>query len=266
MMQTANAIKLNVIEQGSGPLTLVFLHYFGGSALEWQVVMDSLSEQHHCIAIDLRGYGDSSPDDGFSAETTFSVDDMAEDVLTIIDQYASGNYILIGHSMSGKVALAIAAGLSAGRQSTGLQSLILVSPSPPVPEPIADDERQKLITGYGKHEAAEQTLKNITFVAVSEAVRRQIIADDLRTTKPAWMAWLKMGSREDISSRMSRVDVPVHIVVGAKDNALPPDVQDRLVLPYLKNATVEIVPGAGHLLPWETPNELAAFITKKIAA
>jgi pimeloyl-ACP methyl ester carboxylesterase len=266
MKQTINGFQFNILEQGNGPLTLIFLHYFGGSALEWQVVMDSLSEDHHCVAVDLRGYGDSAPANGFPAETTFSVDDMAEDVLTVIDRYASRNYVLIGHSMSGKVALAIAAGLPAGHQSAGLQSLILVSPSPPVPEPIADDERQKLLDGYGKRAAAEQTLKNITFVAVSEAVRKQIIADDLRTTKPAWMAWLEIGSREDISSRMARVNVPVHIVVGAKDNALPPDVQDRLVLPYLKNATVEIVPGAGHLLPWETPNELAAFITKKIAA
>lgn len=265
MKQTANAIELNVIEQGNGPLTLIFLHYFGGSALEWQVVMDNLSEHYHCVAVDLRGHGDSTPAEGFPAGTTFSVDDMADDVSLIINRYASGGYVLVGHSMSGKVALALAARLTDDHQLTGLQSLILVSPSPPVPEPIGDDERQKLLVGYGKRAAAEQTLKNITFVAVSEAVRKQIIADDLRTAKPAWMAWLNVGSREDISSRMAKVDVPVHIIVGAKDNALPPDVQDRLVLPYLKSATIEVVPGAGHLLPWETPNELAAFIAKKIA-
>lgn len=265
MKQDINGIQLNSLELGSGPLTLVFLHYFGGSALEWQTVMAKLSEEYHCIAVDLRGYGDSVPAEGFPPGTTFTVDDMADDVYKIIERYVSGNYVLVGHSMSGKVALALAARLPNPNRSINLQSLVLVSPSPPVPEPITDDERQKMLAGYGQRAAAEQLLKNITEVKVAEAVREQIIADDLRTSKPAWDAWLQMGSLEDISARMKYVSVPVYILVGSKDRALPPDVQNKMVLPYLKNATIEIISGAGHLLPWETPNELAAFIAKKIA-
>jgi pimeloyl-ACP methyl ester carboxylesterase len=260
MRHSINGLPINVLESGSGPLTLVFLHYFGGSALEWGAVTNILSNQYHCLAIDLRGYGDSIPTDSFPSKTGFSVADMADDVACVIERFIPGDYILVGHSMSGKVALTLAA-----RQPANMQSLVLVSPSPPVPEPIADDERHKLITGYGNRASAEQTLKNITAVHVPSSVCDQIIADDLRTAKPAWMAWLKEGSLEDISSRMPFVDVPVHILVGSEDRALPPDVQSRMVLPYLKNVTVEIAEGAGHLLPWEIPNELAAFILKKIS-
>ncbi|GAB3501670.1 alpha/beta hydrolase [Spirosoma knui] len=261
MTTPINGIPLNVLESGSGPVTLVFLHYFGGSALEWQHVTADLSRYYRCLAVDLRGFGDSQPEGGFPAHTTFSVDDMADDVTAIISQFNVTRYVLVGHSMSGKVALALAA-----RQPSGLQSLILVSPSPPVPEPIPDDERQKLIATYGQRPGAEETLKNITEAQVSKAVREQIIADDLRTAKPAWMAWLTAGSLEDISERMAGIDVPVHIIVGSEDRALPPDVQHELVLPYLKTATVTVVPKAGHLLPWETPDKLVAFITKKISA
>lgn len=260
MKHSINGLPINVLESGSGPLSLVFLHYFGGSALEWQQVTSLLSDQYHCLAIDLRGYGDSIPAGGFSSEVSFSVDDMASDVLGVVKQFVTGDYVLVGHSMSGKVALAIAAA-----QPAHLRSLLLVSPSPPVPEPIADDERKKLVEGYGKRDSAEQTLKNITAVQVPSSVCEQIIADDLRTAEPAWMAWLKEGSLEDISTRMSSVKVPAHILVGSEDRALPPDVQDRLVLPYLKNATIEVTDGAGHLLPWEIPGELASFILKKIS-
>jgi pimeloyl-ACP methyl ester carboxylesterase len=45
---------------------------------------------------------------------------------------------------------------------------------------------------------------------------------------------------------------------------LSPDVQPQLTTPYLKNVTVEKIIGAGHLLPWETPAQLVAFIRKKI--
>ncbi|MBC3783652.1 alpha/beta fold hydrolase [Spirosoma utsteinense] len=254
MTETVSRISLHTLEQGSGPLTLVFLHYFGGSAQEWLGVMSQLSDQYRCIAIDLRGHGGSD-----SPATGYTVDDMADDVTDILHQYEVQDFVLVGHSMSGKVALALAS-----RQPTGLQSLLLVSPSPPVPEPIPDKERQKLLTGHGQRSAAEQTLKNITEVAVSEAVRKQIIADDLRTGKSAWDAWLLAGSKEDISDRMAAVTIPVHIIVGSEDRALPPDVQPRLTLPYLPAATLEICRGAGHLLPWEVPYDLANFISKKL--
>lgn len=259
MKQLVNGIRLNVLEQGDGPLTLVFMHYFGGSALEWQGVMEQLSGQYRCLVVDLRGHGDSDgPPDGYS------VDEMADDVICLIEELNVGAFVLIGHSMSGKVALAVAAGTANYTRPAGLRQLVLVSPSPPVPEPISDDERQKLLGGYGQRSEAEQMLKNITANDVSIAVQEQIIADDLRTAKPAWDAWLNTGSREDISARMLAVDLPVHIIVGTKDQALPPDVQRKLVLPYLKNATLETVEGAGHLLPWETPDVVSEFIAKKV--
>lgn len=259
MQYTANGIELNVLEQGHGDTTLVFLHYFGGSALEWQEVMNQLSNQYRCLAIDLRGYGDSeAPANGYS------VDDMAEDVIELLWALSVQHFVLIGHSMSGKVALALAAGTPRHNQPNGLQSLILVSPSPPVPEPISDDERQKLLQGHGQRSSAEQTLKNIIAAHVSERIQEQIIQDDLRTSKQAWAAWLLVGSKENISDRMASVTVPVHIISGSKDQALPPDVQTRLVMPYLKNVTFTTMAGVGHLIPWEAPNALVDFIQKKI--
>lgn len=254
MKHNVNGINLNVVEKGEGSVTLVFLHYFGGSALEWQSVINQLANHYHCLAIDLRGHGDSE-----APETGYSVGNMADDISGLISSLGVQDFVLVGHSMSGKVALDVAA-----RQPAGLLSLVLVSPSPPVPEPIPDDERQKLLQGYGQRSAAEQTLKNITEAPVSEAIREQIIADDLRTAKPAWDAWLLAGSKEDISDRMSAISVPIHIIVGSEDRALPPDVQHRMVLPYLKNASFETIEKAGHLLPWEIPDQLTTFIQKKI--
>jgi len=254
MKYKANNTQINILEQGSGSLTLVFLHYFGGSALEWQVVMNQLSGQHRCIAIDLRGHGDSD-----APQTGYTIDDMADDVAGILSMRSVQDFVLVGHSMSGKVALALAS-----RQPAGLQSLLLVSPSPLIPEPIADHERQKLLAGHGQRSAAGQTLNNVTAVFISEAVQEQIIADDLRTAKLAWDAWLMHGSSEDISAQMITVGVPVHIIVGSQDRALPPDVQPRMVMPYLNDVSLETIDGAGHLLPWEVPDDLAIFIRKNL--
>jgi pimeloyl-ACP methyl ester carboxylesterase len=251
----ANHTHLNVLETGSGPLTLVFLHYFGGSAREWQGVVDQLAGRFRCVAIDLRGHGESD-----APETGYAVDNMADDVMTVLRKLNISEFVLVGHSMGGKVALAVAA-----VQPAGLQLLVLVSPSPPVPEPIPDADRQSLLDSYGNQSATVQKVQKITNMPLSETAQAQIIADDLRTAKPAWDAWLLAGSREDISARMERVTVPVRIIVGSDDHALPPDVQPRLVLPYLKNATLTTLAGAGHLLPWEVPEALAVFIADAIA-
>lgn len=254
MKYEVNSTQLHVIEQGRGVLTLVFLHYFGGSAQEWHSVMNQLSDEYRCLAVDLRGHGDSD-----APLTGYAVDDMADDVTGLLPTLDVEDFVLVGHSMSGKVALALAS-----RQPVGLQSLLLVSPSPPVPEPIPTDERQKLLAGYGQPLAAKQMLKNTTSIPVSEAIREQIIADDLGTAKPAWDAWLLQGSKEDISARMSLINVPVRIIVGSEDRALPPDVQTTMTLPYLTDVTLELIDKAGHLLPWEVPDELAKFIRKNL--
>jgi pimeloyl-ACP methyl ester carboxylesterase len=254
MKREINGVNLNVLEQGSGPLTLVFLHYFGGSALEWQVVMSRLSGNYRCLAVDLRGCGDSD-----APASGYSVEDMADDVAGLLKAVSVQKFVLIGHSMSGKVALQLAA-----RQPDGLRKVLLVSPSPPRPEPIPDKDRREMLETHGQRSAAEQTFAKITVRPVSDVVKEQIIADNLRTSAAAWNAWLTLGSKEDITDQMGSVNVPIAIIVGAEDKALSPDVQPELTTPYLKNVTIDTVDGAGHLLPWETPDELSNFILKKI--
>jgi pimeloyl-ACP methyl ester carboxylesterase len=253
-IMTFSPILLQTTERGHGPLTLVFLHYFGGSRHEWKTVINQLTDKYHCIACDLRGHGDSP-----APETGYSVDDMTDDVVATLAQLAVGQYVLIGHSMSGKVALNLAS-----RRPAGLQQVLLVAPSPPHPEPISDEDRNEMLATQGMKKAAVATFEKITVKPVSDADRDQIIADNVRTSKAAWDAWLTLGSKEDIADRMNRIDIPIAIITGANDNALSPDVQPELTLPTLPNATFEILDGVGHLIPYETPNALVSFIAKKI--
>ncbi len=248
-------VELHTLERGTGPLTLIFLHYFGGSAQEWRAVIEQLAADYRCIAVDLRGHGDSP-----APESGYSVDDMTDDVVAVLDRLGISSFVLVGHSMSGKVALNLAS-----RQPTGLQQVLLVSPSPPHPEPIPDKDRKEMLETHGTEQAAIKTFENITAKPVSKTDRQHIIADNLRTSKVAWDAWLTEGSKEDIADRMSRVTVPVSIIAGNKDNALSPDVQSELTIPTLPNATFEILDGSGHLPTYEMPDALTNFILKKIA-
>ena len=257
MQYSVNNTRLNVLESGNGSLTLLFLHYFGGSALEWTSVIEQLASQYRCVAVDLRGHGDSE-----AAPTGYAVANIVDDILALIRTLAIRKYVLIGHSMSGKVALSLAS-----RQPEGLQGLLLVSPSPPLPEPIPAADRKGMLENHGQQAAAEATFAKITVKPLTQLAKGQIIADNLRTSKAAWNAWLIEGSKENIAEQMSAVIVPVNILVGTADAALPPDVQRTMTLPYLASSTTfDTIEATGHLLPWETPDELVAFIQQKIAA
>jgi len=218
--------------------------------------MNRLADQYRCIAIDLRGHGDSDPAAGApAAENGYAVDTMAADVAAVLRVLNVGRFVLVGHSMSSKVAMALAS-----QNPVGLQALLMLAPSPPVPEPIPEADRQQMLQTHGQQKAAEDTFWKITAKPVSEATRRQIVADNLRTAKSAWDAWLLTGSNENISDRMSLIAVPVHLLTGTHDRALKPDVSKTVTMPYFKSATLEIVDGAGHLLPWEVPDVVATFI------
>ncbi|GAB4021161.1 alpha/beta fold hydrolase [Spirosoma koreense] len=255
MPYSVNNVRLNVLEAGQAQLTIVFLHYFGGSVLEWQAVMQLLSDQYRCLAIDLRGHGDSE-----APAADYSVETMADDVRALLQVLEIQDFVLVGHSMGGKVALDLAS-----RQPAGLRSVLLLAPSPPVPEPIPEADRQHMLDTHGQPAEARETLHKITEKPLSSATQKQIIADHLRTSDLAWKAWLTLGSREDISEQMASILVPVAIIAGTADRALPFTVQPKMTLPYLTSATLDTVQGAGHLLPWEVPDVVADFIRAKLA-
>src|SRR5215210_602562 len=170
----------HVVDRGRGDRTLVFLHYFAGSSRAWGPVIDRLAADHRCIAPDLRGFGDS---DG--PATGYAVNDYADDVAALIGSLDLGRYGLVGHSMGGKIALALAA-----RQPPGLEALVLIAPSPPTPEPIPDDVRAHLLASHGDRAAAENTARAIMMAGPGTPAFTQVVEDNLRTKPLAWRAWL----------------------------------------------------------------------------
>ena len=96
---TTNNVRLHVEDQGQGATTLVFLHYWGGSSRTWREVIGALGPDVRCIAIDQRGWGRSdAPAEGYVLA------DLAADAEGVIGALGLERYILVGHSMGGKVA------------------------------------------------------------------------------------------------------------------------------------------------------------------
>ncbi|WP_071889704.1 alpha/beta fold hydrolase [Hymenobacter sp. PAMC 26628] len=234
------------------PAAVLALHYWAGAGHEFDALRPLLPLGTALFAPDLPGFGAQAPPAGFD----YSVGAYADWVAEFIRENKLTDYVLVGHSLGGKVALALAA-----TRPAGLRRLVLLSPSPPSPEPISDDDRAASLAAYGKPAEAEKTFHNITEAALPTAVHQQIVADNLRSRQAAWDAWLLAGSLEDLTALMGEITVPCHLLVGAADRAIPAAAQRQQTLPLLPAGTpLTEVPGTGHLLPYEAPAAVAAAI------
>ncbi|PJJ53022.1 alpha/beta fold hydrolase [Hymenobacter chitinivorans] len=244
-------IDLPALEAGTGPLTFVFLHYWAGSGREWRLVMDELSADFHCLAPDLRGFGQAP-----APALGYAVEDYAADVLAFIAQRGLTNFVLVGHSMGAKTAMFVAS-----EQPAGLRGLVLVGPSPPTIEPMTDADRAASLKAFGRPAAAAATAAKILVKPVPDEVRASVIEDNLRASHPAWDAWMRYGSRENIAARLCLVQGPCLIITGSADPIMSPSVHGLETLPYLPdNTPLEILGGVGHLPPLEAPQEVAQLL------
>lgn len=248
-----NGVRIHVEEQGSGALALVFLHYYGGSSRTWDAVAGELSKRFRTVATDHRGWDASD-----ALADGYCIADLAADAEGVIHALRLQRYVIVGHSMGGKVAQLIAS-----RRPRGLAGLVLVAPSPPTPTLLPDEQRETLAGAYQSREAVEFVIDHVLTARPLDAARRQqVIEDSLKGAPQAKLAWPNVAMREDIGVMAGAIDVPVIVVCGELDQVDPPDTLSAELLPRIPQATMHILPGTGHLSPLEAPGELAAIIAR----
>ena len=243
-------------------LVLFTLHFLGGSAGTWSEMARALPPGLHHHSIDLPGFGDNAAHQGHSVAA------MADHVAAAIDEVAPARYLLAGHSMGAKVVTVLARRAEdrpvAGRALAGL---LLVAGSPPSPEPMGDERRREMLSWFAgtddQHRAqADRFLRGALGAPLAAAPHERAVADVLRAHPDAWRAWLTAGSNEDLSDLVGVLATPALLVAGGNDADLGLAAQERLMAPHFRDVRIEVMDGAGHLLPLERPVELAAMIAE----
>lgn len=249
---TTEAVTLHIEEEGTGAPALVFLHYWGGSARTWTPVMDRLASANRCVAIDQRGWGRSD-----APVSGYAIRDLADDALGVVAALQLDDYVLVGHSMGGKVAQVVA-----GDRPAGLRGVVLVGPAPAAPAaPMPDEARNQLLSAYLTRDSVLQTLDAVlSHRPLGPELREQVVSDSMAGAPQARTAW-PTATTEDVSSALTGVDVPV-LVLGADHDVVEPiSLLTEHVVPTIAGATLELVTDSGHLMPLEQPQQVADHIT-----
>ena len=238
---------------------LFLLHALGGSARAWEGVVAALEAGFEGVAIDLPGFGEAT------AAADLSVAGMVDHVVDIVRTKGASRWLLIGHSMGGKIATIVASRAMAGEPGLfGLAGVVLLAASPPSPEPMDEDRRQKMI-GWAANgpldDAAARAFVDGNVGSELAPAADRLASDDLkRASREAWLAWLERGSREDWSAEVGRLDLPALIIVGGADGDLGEEGQRATNAIVYPRARIHVEAGAGHLLPLERTQAVAGLI------
>ena len=233
------------------PQSVVLLHGFSGTRHAWDGVAPHLDTQRYRpLALDLPGHGQESELQG-----PISFAGCVEHVL----ERAPDGFSLCGYSMGGRVALHVA--LAAPERVT---RLVLVSSSPGIEDPreraarrLADRRLAGELEELSLEEFIERWRTQPLFASDPAEVGELARADQRRNRPEALAAALRgigTGEMEPLWARLGQLQMPVTIVVGARDRKYRELGEGMRVL--IPSADL-IVAAGGHRLPLEDPAAVA---------
>lgn len=114
----------NIRVSGAGPATMFFAHGFGCDQNMWRLLAPRFEPRYRTVLFDLVGSGNSDLT-AYDPGKYDSLDGYARDVAEIVEAYADGPAIFVGHSVSAMIGL-----LAHVRHRAPLTAHVMISPSP----------------------------------------------------------------------------------------------------------------------------------------
>lgn len=272
----ARGIDFHVAEAGSGEDVVLCLHGWPQHWYEWRHLMPALADRHRVLALDLRGFGWSdAPRDGYAKE------DMATDVLAVLDELGLDRVKLVGHDWGGWIGFLL--GLRSPQRFERFLALNIVPPWVNLRNVASHAWRfwyQQMVLapgiGYRLHRSGDFVPK----VLVGGSERKEAwtpevlaaFADNLAEparARAAVQVYRVFNWREALPIARGRyaeatLKVPTRLVFGEDDFVLRP----QMLAGYQRHAsqmTVEFVPGCGHFIADERPDLVTAHAREFLA-
>jgi non-heme chloroperoxidase len=251
------------ISRGAGPV-VVFCHGVTLSSRVWAKQFASFpAAGFRSVAFDSRGHGES-----LAGDTGHSLDNLADDLRTVLETLDLRDVILVGHSMGGMAVQAFAI-RHPDVVDERVCGLVLLSTSSH--NLVSDAKRVRgtieRVVNLGPDVGTFMRQRNLGLLlarigfgddphaSAVEATREMLAACDKATTREAVSALLHL----DLTEGLPKLQIPTLVVVGTAD-ALTPPRDARRIAELVPGARLVEYPGSGHMLMYERTDELDALI------
>ena len=239
--------KVHLLEGGSGS-DIVMLHHSWGSP-GWLPVHAALAERHRVIVPDLPGWG-GSVRPAWAREPR----DIAILASHILDALDIGPAALVGAGFGGFVAAELAA-----MQPRRLRALVLIGAAGLKPEngEIAD---QMMMSHRAYIEESFRDAESYAAWVGDEPGDDVRELWDMSREMTARVTWKPYMFSRRLAPLLGDVTTPTLILWGGRDKIVPQECAE-LYAANLRNATIEMIEDAGHLVEIEEPDRVADLIS-----
>ena len=261
-----------------GARTVLCVHGHLDFALAWAPIVPPVVEAgYRVLAPDLRGHGDS---DWISPDGSYHLWDFALDTSAVIDQLVAGKLALVGHSMGGMIAAMLAAAFPGrARRLVLLEGVGGGDREPPPARFSAWIEEQRVTRTrtpavYASVEAAAARLRNVDRKCGDE-MARWLASHGTRAVPGGWsfkhdprlQTRGPVGTPLDVLRPYFGAVRCETLVLEGSESATTRRTAD-LAERYrcFRNARVERIAGAGHMLVRHKPQEVAERLLAFLAA
>lgn len=240
---------------------VILLHGWLGSWGYWLDTMESLKSQYRCYALDFWGFGESGKR---KEKVTYQVGDFVNLVDQFMERLGIDSAPVVGHSMGGTVAIALAI-----RRPERVQRAIVVG------SPVVGSSLNLFLRLAGKPwiatvvwhmpTALKFGIKAFSPLVVKDSPSwyKMITRDLSRTTLEAFFRSIGSLHQTDLRPQLPGITTPVMGIYGVGDNVVQPS-QANIIASNAPVSRVRMMSGSGHFPMLDEPaafnEQLAEFL------
>jgi pimeloyl-ACP methyl ester carboxylesterase len=248
VLRTYGDVNLFGQSFGEGTVRVLWLHGWARRGEDFTLAATSLARQGVAsVALDLPGFGASPLPISAGGARHY-----AELILPAVRELASEPLVLVGHSFGGTVAAVVAS------QHPELVSSLVVTGAPLLRAPSTSR------SPFAYRAIRWLHAKGLVSDARLEEARQRYGSSDYRRAQGLLRDILVASVNESYEPELSSLTVPVTLLWGERDNEVPLDVAARAGTMLRPPHSLQVLPGVGHLLPLEAPEELTSAVVKAL--
>lgn len=240
-----------------GAVTLLLVHPMGADLSFWEACRAIWEERFRCMAVDLRGAGNSPSTPGPA-----SIVDHANDLGEFVGGLQEGPVVAIGCAVGAMVATAFA-----GLHPDLCRGLVLSNPGF---RTLASaramlTKRADAVRRDGVKAVLPGALDN-AFAGCPQDARRDAFAAHFEAQDPERYALQIEGMLDaDTSPYLAGIACPTLVVAGGRDGLLPPSHAEEIHA-RLPRSRLELIPDGAHFIPYQQPDAFARMVIDFIAS
>lgn len=239
MIKKVNLTDINYIQYGNDKgKDIVLLHGWGQNIEMMKPLGDLLADNYHITIIDLPGFGKSK-----EPATILDVGDYTEIVHDLLESLKVVKPTLIGHSFGGRISIRYGA-------SYDVEKLVLCG-APCVKTKKKLTLKEKMLKSAKKLPGMEK---------LADIAKNYIGSPDYKNASPMMRDILVKVVGEDLSDYAKKINVPVILIWGEYDEAVPLE-EGRMLEKLLKDGAMIVLPGT-HYAYLENLYQVGAIINK----